>query len=107
MADGTPSFFVPGTKPGSEEAERRYEELRATARSPEGVAADARRIFSLSCRHAGRDCIIEVGKPSPLDGGDVLAIFDLGSRLGYQIVTTSSAPDHQLGRHVYSVTEFA
>lgn len=105
--NGVPRFFVPGMPASGDRAERRYEELRATAVSAEGVAPDARRIYSLACRHAGRDCVIEVGKPSPLDGTEVLAIFDLGSREGFQIATASDAPDHRLGRHVYSVTEFA
>jgi hypothetical protein len=97
-----PRFFVPGESSGRR-AEQRYEELRARA----GVGAAHRRIFSVACRLEGRDCVIQVGTPSPLDGRDVLAIFDLGSTNGYAIATDSSMPALQLGRHVYAVTEFA
>jgi hypothetical protein len=100
------AFFVPGTTARGNEAERRYEQLRAAAAVGDAVA-QRRRIFSLTCRHAGRDCTVEVGSPSPFDGSKVLAIFELGSRQGYRISTDSQAPDVQLGRHVYSVTEFA
>ena len=102
----SPAFFVPGTK-APDLAEHRYDELRAAARRPDGTLPEARRIFSVACRHAGRDCVIEVGGPSPLDGDEVLAIFDFGSREGFTVATGSSMPDLRLGRHVYSVTEFA
>jgi hypothetical protein len=98
------AFFIPGSST-DDDAERRYEQLRAAAAVGDD-RPERRRIFSLSCRHAGRDCIIEVGQPSPLDGSEVLAIFDLGSREGYVVATASAEPDHRLGRHVYSVTEF-
>src|SRR3954466_13093347 len=100
------SFFVPGTTAGGSEAERRYEQLRAAAAGDDAVAQH-RRIFSLTCRHDGRDCTVEVGQPSPFDGAEVLAIFELGSRQGYRISTESPEPDVQLGHHVYTVTEFA
>jgi hypothetical protein len=103
-ATTTPAFFVPGASNG--DAEHRYEELRAAARLPEGGLPESRRIFSLSCRHSGRDCVVEVGGPSPFDGDEVLAIFDFGSREGFSIATASSRPDQRLGRHVYWVTEF-
>ena len=100
-----PDFFVPGAD-APEAAEHRYEELRAAAQRPEGQLPETRRIFNIGCRHAGRDCVIEVGRPSPLDGEEVLAIFDFGSREGYCVATASSGTDLQLGRHVYWVTEF-
>ena len=100
------TFFVPGTTSGGRDAERRYEQLRGDAAVGDTVAK-SRRIFSLTCRHAGRDCTVEVGRPSPFDGSEVLAIFELCGHQGYCISTDSQAPDVQLGRHVYSVTEFA
>jgi hypothetical protein len=105
-ATAPPVFFVPGTD-APDLAEHRYEELRAAAQRPEGQLPETRRIFSVACRHAGRDCVIEVGGPSPVDGDEVLAIFDFGSREGFTVATASSMPDLRLGRHVYSVTEFA
>lgn len=98
------AFFVPGSRAGAD-AERRYEQLRAAATNEEH-RPERRRIFSLTCRHAGQDCTVEVGKPSPFDGSEVLAIFDLGSRGGYHVASASAEPDVMLGRHVYTVTEF-
>ena len=99
------AFFVPGSAAGVE-SERRYEQLRAAATVGD-ARPQSRRIFSLACRHAGSDCVIEVGKQCPGEGGEVLAIFALGDRQGYRVATDSPAPHVQLGRHVYSVTEFA
>ena len=108
MENATPRFFLPGTSSDSDvEVERRYQELREKARTQETGLPENRRIFSVACRHAGRDCVIEVGKPSPEDGSEVVAIFDLGSRGGFVICTDSPVPDVLLGRHFYSVTEFA
>ncbi len=107
-ASAAPGFFVPGTARDSREAELRYDQLRAAAGSPEGGAPTGdQRIFAVECRHAGRDCVIEVGGPSPFDGEEVLAIFVLGGHAGYAIATASSGAGHHLGRHVYSVTEFS
>ena len=99
------AFFVPGS-PAGVETERRYEQLRAVAAHGD-ARPERRRIFSLACRHAGSDCVVEVGKPFPGEGGEVLAIFALGDRQGFQVATAPPAPDIRLGRHVYTVTEFA
>jgi hypothetical protein len=106
-ATATPGFFVPGTPPESREAEHRYEQLRKAAHTVDGAGPCGKRIYSLSCRYAGRDCVIEVGSPNPVDGGEVLAIFELNSRGGYSIATAAGTADLHLGRHVYWVTEFA
>jgi hypothetical protein len=73
----------------------------------ETATPQQRRIQSLTCRHGGKDCVVEVGQPSPFDGTEVLAIVDLGHHAGFTVSHASGAPDVQLGRHVYSVTEFA
>jgi hypothetical protein len=73
----------------------------------ETATPQQRRIQSLTCRHGGKDCVVEVGKPSPFDGAEVLAIVNLGPHAGFTITTAADAPDIELGRHVYSVTEFA
>ncbi len=99
------TFFVPGVAPGQEEQAyaRLREEVRAeTAREPR-----PRRIFSLDCRLDGRDGQFEVGRPDPIAGADVLAIFDVGGDDRYAVRTAGADGATRLGKHVYSVAEFA
>ncbi len=69
------------------------------------VTEPGKRVYSVACRHGGRDCLFEEGKPNPLDGTKIVAIYALGTRLGYRVSTASAGPDFELSRHVYSVTE--
>lgn len=67
-----------------------------------------RRIRSIACRIGGHDVEIEVGRPDPVNGADVLAILDLGRHQAYDVYTTDDrdTPTLQISRHVYSVTDF-
>lgn len=106
--DSGPHFFFPGVDGTDGEQERAYERLRATAATVLGDFPHSRRIFSLHYRLAGRDGRVEVGKPDPVHGDDVLAIFDVGGKEPYSVHTAGSVePVLRLGRHVYTVTEFA
>jgi hypothetical protein len=102
-----PEFFVPGVEDGEEE--REYGRLRQCVRADTRREPRPRRIFSLACRVEGADAQIEVGRPCPVDGRDVLAIFDVGGDEPYSIYTAGddSVPAMRLGKRVYSVTEFA
>jgi hypothetical protein len=100
----TPRFFVPGEEAG---AEALYEQLRNAAAAEAGSEPRQKRIFSLGCRVAGRDCSIEVGTPDPVEGRTVLAIFDLGGQDRYSIRTAYPGAGLRISRHVYWVTEFA
>lgn len=104
-----PAFFLPGAAAADGEQEREYERLRECVRADTSREPRARRIFSLACRLDGRDASIEVGRPCPLDGRDVVAIFDVGGDEPYSVYTTDdgSAPAIRLGKHVYFVTEFS
>jgi hypothetical protein len=103
-----PSFFVPGAGTGPAE-EREYRRLRECVRADTAREPRPRRIFRLACRLDGRDASIEVGRPCPADGRDVVAIFDVGGDEPYSVYTADdgSLPAMRLGKHVYSVTEFA
>lgn len=57
------------------------------------------------------DCTTEVGRPDPLLGGTVMAIFDLGSRQPFVVWRQSDAEPADgcrevLGSSAYSVVEF-
>jgi hypothetical protein len=101
-----PAFFVPGVKPGDGREEEAYERLRLAVRTDTELEPRARRIFSVGCRFAGHDCVIEVGAPDPVDGDAVLAIFDVGGSEPYSVCTAGGAT-LRLGKRVYAVTEFA
>jgi len=104
--DSGPNFFFPGVTGTDGEQERAYQALRDMAATLLGDAPHSRRIFSLHYRLGGRDGRVEVGKP--IDGDDVVAIFDVGGKEAYSVHTAGSVePVLRLGRHVYTVTEFA
>lgn len=66
------------------------------------------RIHSIACRLGGKDCTVEVGKPGPVDGAEVVAILDLGRELNYGVFTTAH-PDAlamEISKRVYAVTPF-
>jgi hypothetical protein len=106
----SPAFFVPGhTDTAAQDAqEQEYQRLRGAVRQLTQREPRARRIFSVGCRYAGRDCVIEVGGPHPVEGDPVAAIIDVGGDTPYHVCT--GGPDEAplpLGKRVYTVTEFA
>jgi len=106
----SPAFFVPGLKnKGAQDAqEEEYQRLCGAVRQLTQREPRARRIFSVGCRIAGRDCVIEVGGPHPVEGDPVLAIIDVGGDTPYHVCTGSAGDEPQpLGKRVYTVTEFA
>lgn len=106
----SPAFFVPGVKKGAakDAHEQEYERLRGAVRELAQREPRKRRIFSVGCRYAGRDCVIEVGGPHPLEGDPVLAIIDVGGDTPYHVCTGGPGdPPLPLGKRVYTVTEFA
>ncbi len=84
-----------------------YDRLREAVRVHTDRAPRARRIFSLNCRLAGRDCALEVGAADPVSGEAVLAIFDVGGDEPYSVVTAGDTPMRLHKKSVYAVTEFA
>ena len=72
-----PQFFVPQQEPGSVAEERQYELMRDAVGADSSRVPRNRRIFSVGCRLAGKDCVVEVGRPDPVEGSEVLAIFNV------------------------------
>ena len=103
----TSGFFLPGITSSLEEQE--YGRLLACAQRSTDFPPIQRRIRGLDCRVAGRDCSIEVGRPGPGDGAEVVAIIDLGRHLSYGVFTRADAeaPSLLIGKPVYAVTDFA
>lgn len=102
----TRAFFLPGTSRGRQEDE--YGRLRECAMQATGSEPTPSRIHRIACRLGGKDCTVEVGKPGPVDGAEVVAILDLGRELNYGVFTTAdpNALAMQIGKRVYGVTPF-
>jgi hypothetical protein len=105
------AFFVPGINGDGRAIERAYGEMRRQTELDQGRRPSARRIVSLWTRRGALDCITQVGSPDPLQGGTVMAIFDMGLRQPFvvwrQADSTSSNPICEvLGCSAYSVVEF-
>lgn len=105
---GTASFFIPGVAPGSEGEAREFARMRKCAEETTGSPAGRRRIQRISCRISGRDCVVEVGRPDPVTGSQVVAILELGRHLPFGVFTAAepNSPALLVGPNVYSVTEF-
>src|SRR4051812_31554973 len=83
----TPAFFCPAAGMSARGGKRESPRLRDAVRRQTGREPRARRIFSVDCRLAGRDCKVEVGQPHPVRNEAILAIFDLGGAEPYAICT--------------------
>jgi hypothetical protein len=102
------AFFIPGLDDAGQAVEDAYEEMREGVEADTGLRPCGRRILQLWSRRGGVDCRTEVGRPDPVTGGTVLAIFDVGPHQPF--VVRAVAPDggvyEVLSSHAYSVTEF-
>lgn len=94
--------------PGTDDEARELSRLRACAQATTGREPGTRRIQSVFGRVSGRDCVVEVGRPDPIRGAEVLAILELGRHLPFGVFTAAepNSPALLIGPSVYSVTEF-
>ncbi|MGH2874456.1 MAG: hypothetical protein ACRDL5_18605 [Solirubrobacteraceae bacterium] len=105
------TFFIPGTGEDRRLTERAYADMRVELERELGIRPNPRRIAKLWARRGSTDCVTEVGRPDPLRGGVVLAIFDMGH---YRPFVVWWQPDDAaptglreiLGPHAYAVVEF-
>lgn len=97
---------MPGAEGGPAETERLYAELCDVVREQTELTPRARRIFSVSCRFKGRDCVLEVGQTIPSGEGPILAIIDVGGDQPYSVQMVDGQEPLRLGKRVYSITEF-
>jgi hypothetical protein len=105
------AFFIPGLAGQDRLVEDAYVELRTTVELEMGRRPTGRRIRQLSSRRGGVDCLTEVGRPDPIFGDTVVAIFDLGPHDPFVVyhrpgLDSAEPIGEVLGRHAYAVLEF-
>jgi hypothetical protein len=106
-------FFIPGM-PRDDDGraqEHAYRDMRKQLEVDMGRLPSARRIEKLWTRRGSLDCMTEVGRPDPLSGGTVMAIFDMGPRQPFVVwrqpdTNTAEGCCEVLGWSAYSVLEF-
>lgn len=105
------AFFIPGVTDDDARIEDVYRKLRRAIELELGRLPRAQRIFRLWSRRGSMDCVTEVGRPDPLRGGTVIAIFDMGPHQPF-VVFRQQRPGSRygvpevLGCSAYSVLEF-
>jgi hypothetical protein len=105
------TFFIPGITDDQRTIELAYRELRRGIELELGRAPRTQRIFRLWSRRGHLDCVTEVGRPDPLRGGTVIAIFDMGTHQPF-VVCHQQRPGSRegvreiLASSAYSVLEF-
>jgi hypothetical protein len=105
------AFFIPGMSGQTRVVEDAYVEMRKAVELDMGRRPSDRRILQLWARRGKVDCFTEVGRPDPIHGGTVIAIFDLGL---HQPFVVSRQPEagtlggvyDVLACNAYSVLEF-
>jgi hypothetical protein len=107
------AFFIPGISADDQglELEHAYSEMRRQLELDMERPPSARRIAKLWTRRGSIDCTTEVGRPDPLLGGTVLAIFDMGPHQPFVVwrdsdVAAGNGLCEILGPSAYSVLEF-
>jgi hypothetical protein len=105
------AFFIPGVTGDDYRIEEAYDKLRTGIELELGRPPRALRIFRLWSRRGRIDCVTEVGRPDPLRGDTVIAIFDMGSRQPFVVCRQRQPGSHDGVREVlecsaYSVLEF-
>ena len=105
------AFYVPGPAGDARASDHAYGEMRRQLELDMGRRQSSRRIVSVWTRRGAVDCITEVGRPDPLRGGTVIAIFDIGSHQPFLVCWQQEpgrgdAVREVLGCEAYSVLEF-
>lgn len=105
------AFFIPGIAGPGRATEVAYLGMRAAVELDLGRRPSERRIMQLLSRRGGSDCLTEVGRPDPVHGDTVLAIFDLGRHQPFVVhrqpaVGTPDGILEVIDGSVYSVLEF-
>jgi hypothetical protein len=111
--DGSPvvAFFIPGVDAYARALEDSYVQMRQEVELEQGRTPSNRRIRELWARRGSVDCFTEVGRPDPIHGGTVLAIFDMGSHQPFVVyrAVEAAAQDRVcdvLDCTAYTVREF-
>jgi hypothetical protein len=105
------AFFIPGTSSDANVLEGAYGAMRKQIEVEMGRRPSARRILSVWTRRGSLDCVTEVGLRDPLNGGTVMAIFDMGPHQPFVVWCQQDDQNREAVRDVlrcnaYSVMEF-
>jgi hypothetical protein len=105
------AFFVPGFTGHARVTENAYLALRAAVELDLGRRPSSRRIAQIWSRRNGVDCLTEVGRPDPVHGDTVMAIFDLGRHQPFVVARqsadgTGAGVREAVGSTAYTVMEF-
>lgn len=107
------AFFIPGISSDADGValERAYLDLCARVELEMGRRPRARRIEKLWARRGNMDALTVVGRPDPLRGGTVMAIFEMGSHQPFVVWRKADfSPEvgccEVLGCSAYSVMDF-
>jgi hypothetical protein len=105
------AFFIPGMDVRASALEDSYLQMRREVELDLGRRPSDRRILELWARRGSVDCVTEVGRPDPIHGGTVLAIFDMGAHQPFvvyrEVVDAASGGVYEvLACTSYSVLEF-
>jgi hypothetical protein len=105
------TFFIPGVVGDPHVLEGAYRDMRGVIEVEMGRRPTTRRILRLWTRRGSMDCISEVGRPDPLRGGTVAAIFDMGPHRPFIVWWQPNTGGHVsvreiLGCNAYAVLEF-
>jgi|SRR5690349_4834479 hypothetical protein len=107
------AFFIPGISRGDDgrASELAYGDMRTRVELDMGRPPRVRRIEKLWTRRGSTDCLTVVGRPDPLRGGTVMAIFDMGPHQPFVIwreadISTGGGCREILSWSAYSVLEF-
>jgi hypothetical protein len=105
------AFFVPGVTDHARAVETSYGEMRRAVELDLGRRPNRRRISKLWSRRGNIDCFTEVGRPDPIYGGMVMAIFDLGPHQPFVVYREAGIDVHDavveaVGCNAYTVSEF-
>jgi hypothetical protein len=106
-----PAFFIPGFHGDARSIDDVYRKLRREIELDLGRLPLTQRIFRLWSRRGSLDCFTEVGRPDPLRGGTVIAIFDMGPRQPFVVCRQEQPGSRDGSREIlecsaYSVLEF-
>jgi hypothetical protein len=107
------AFFIPGIS-GDDDGralEVAYGDMCARVELDMGRRPRERRIERLWTRRGSIDCLTVVGRPDPLRGGTVMAIFDMGAHEPFVVWResdgwTGGGSCEVLDWRAYSVLEF-
>jgi hypothetical protein len=105
------AFFVPGLTGQARVIETAYLAMRTAVELDLGRRPSSRRIAQIWSRRNGVDCLTEVGRPDPVHGDTVMAIFDLGRHQPFVVARqsadgTEDGVREAVGCSAYTVLEF-